>query len=945
MTVEIPRDVRRQLPDDLPPEAVTACLSLTGGLSEAHVLATDARLVGFVKRSAIGGLQAIELDPKRPPEVATVNWQESLVLEALDGSTTPVPLPTMDKARTRAGIAALYVALGADAALRDLYASALEETRGRSERLSLLTTLGPICERIDPESALPHWQAVIDLDPRNATAVEHLEWLYQAGFVDAAGPLDTAHRALGDWARVVALKVDRARAAVDPEQQVERWREVADLSTRRLDDQTTALEALGEALAVRFDPAVFDRLDRLIPASRLWRAGAAALARAADGPEAPVADLWRRIAQIRGERLDDDAGAIAAWEKVHAADPAAEDALLALAEVHREAERWGPFLYTSRRALKLTDDLGERIRLLRGIAEVEQGPCERRDAAIEAWQALLEVAVYDPAALDALETLYTETERWTELADLLERRQKVAEAALDDERALALLRRRAVLVEETLDDVDRAIQLWREVRTRAPVPHETGEEAELRLDRLLTRAERWDGLEALLDTRASRLGAGLERGELHRRRALLFADPLADEDKAIAAWRAVLLDVPGDRAALDALVVLYRAQDRKDDLVGTLRSLVTVLPADSPLRVDTWAELGRTLPEAGHSIEECIEAWRNVLTGDADHQEGTDALIGLYQSAGRVVDAIPLLEKRASLTGALADMLLLGKLMVAVNAVDGAAEVYVRALSAQEDCAPARAFLERYYTERSRWNELVELLQGTTKLISEPSRQLDVVLRITDIRLREQKDPQAALDALEEAPTVCFREKRLTDAALRAAAAGGDWQHFLADVEARAQGDAQGAETLLASTRRFAGGMLSVVRHDPHQSCRLAAWFEQHDEPDRAVECYDAALAKDHTSIQAWEGKRRALAKSRRWRMLSEHLESMSKAPLALQDRVEALRYKADLLTRHIKAPDEAIDAAKRAESLARPLMRYVLYGLLAVLVAGTMAFVGYMVG
>ncbi len=942
MTVEIPRDVRRRLPDDLPPEAVTACLSLTGGLSEAHVIATDERLLGFVKRSALSGLEAIELDRSRPPKVAVVNWQASLVLEAVDGTTTPVPLPSMDKPRTRAGIAAIYTALGADEALRDLYLGALEETRGRSERLTLLTTLGEICERIDPPSALPHWQAVIDLDPRNQTAVEHLEWLYGAGFTDAAGPLETAHRARGDWARVVALEVDRARRADDPDARVARWLAVADLSVRRLDEQSVAIEALGEALAVGFDPTLFDRLDRLIPASRAWQAGVAALVRATEGPDAPVADLWRRVAQIRGERLDDAAGTIAAWEQVHAADPAAEDALMALADVHRAAERWGPFLYTSRRALKLTDDLGERIRLLRGIAEVEQGPCERREAAIEAWEALLEVAVYDPAALDSLETLYTETERWSDLVDLLERRQKVAEAAIDDVRAVELLCRRARLVEEKLDDVDGSIRLWREVLTRAPVPHDAGVEAELRLDGLLIRAELWGALEALLATRAGRMSPCAARGELHRRRAHLFGEQLADDEKAITAWRAVLLDVPGDREALDVLVVLYRAQDRKEDLIGTLRSLVTVLPADSPLRVDAWAELGRTLPEAGHSLEECIEAWRNVLAGDADHQEGTDALIGLYQSADRVVDAIPLLKKKASLTGALADMLLLGKLMVAVNAVDGAAEVYVRALSSREDCAPARDFLERYYTERARWNALVELLQGTTKLITEPSRQLDVVLRIADIRLTQQQDPEAALDALSHAPTVCFREKRLTDAALRAAKAGGDWRHFLADVEARSKGEDDGG-TRMDSARRFAGGMLSVVRSDPEKACQLAAWFEQHDAPDRAVECYDAALAVDRKNVQAWDGKRRALARSRRWRMLSQHLEEMAQAPLQLGDRVDALRHKAQVLTRHINAPDEAIDAAKRAASLARPTLRYVLWGVVALLTAVTLGFVGFM--
>ncbi len=941
MTVEIPRDVRRRLPDDLPPEAITACLSLTGGLSEAHVVAADGRLVGFVKRSALAGLEAVELDPTRPPRVRIVSWQESLVLEAADGATIPIPLPTMDKARTRAGIAALYTALEAWDALYDLYTAALAGTRGRSERLALLETLGDVSQRLDPAASIEHWAAMLDLDPRNATATGRLRALYDAGHAAARDPLMAAHRARGEWDRAVALAADAARAVDDPEQRRARWIEVADKAARRLDDQALAVEALGHALAIRFDPALYERLDRLVLSTAAWAPGVAALIEATAGEGAPPADLWRRIAEIRGARLGDAEGAIAAWEQVHAADPEAEDALLALADVHRAAERWGPFLYTSRRALHLTDDLAARIRLLRAIAEVEQGPCERRDAAIEAWEALLAIAVYDPQALDALEALYAETGRWADLAGLLERRQQVAEAAMKPDEALTLLRRRARLTEDELDDVDRAIRLWREVRARAPAS-EAAEEAEARLDVLLTRAALWGALEALLATRAERLDRGPARGALHRRRALIFAEHLSDDDRAIAAWRAVLVDLPDDREALDALVALYRAQDRAEDLVAALESLVRVLPPDSPLRIDTWAELGRRLPAVGRAFDDTVRAWRSVLAADADHREALDALIALYQSADRAADAIPLLKRRAGLTGAIADLLLLGKLTLAVNATDEAAQIYARVLSSDPDCAPARAFLERYYAGRERWADLVELLRGATRLLDEPGRQLDAVLRIADIHLTGQRAPDRALDALAEAPAACFRDKRLTDAALRAAEAGGDWQRFLDDVESRARSDAADRETLMDGARRFAGGMLSCVRPDPLQACRLGAWFEAHAAPDRAVECYDAALAADRGSIDAWTGKRRALAVGRRWRMLAEHLESMARAPLPRADRAEALRYKADVLTRHINAPDEAASAAQRAVDLARPAGRFVAWAVVVLLLAAALAWAGY---
>lgn len=908
MPVDLPSDVRARLPEDLPPEAVTAALSLTGGLSEAHVLATADRLVALIKRSAIGGLELVELDRADPPTVEVVQWQPSLVLRAVDGETIAVALPTMDRARTRARIAALYAELGADAALRALYRDALAETRDRTELLDLRAKLAGLCAGLDPPAAVEHWRAAAALDPRSEAARDGLAALHARGVDGALEPLLAIHRARGAWAEVVALAEDRAARAA-PEAAEGRWVEVADLAARRLDDPSRAIAALGRALAIRFDAGTFDRLDRLVTSTGAWLEGAAAFEQAAGGAEAPVADLWRRVAEVRGARLGDREAALAAWKQVLAADREAVDALRALGAAHREAERWGDFLFCARRALQLTDDLAARIALLRGIAEVEEGPCERLDAAIEAWEALAELSPTEQSGLDALTRLYGQTGRWVELERLFARRQQVAEAALDEAEARACLRRRAELAEQAIGDVDAAIERWRELRRMAP----GDPDAEAALDRLLTRAERWAELAALLDAQVVRMPPGEARVALDRRRAALFADRLADRRRAIAAWEAVRTAAPFDRPALAALVALYGAEGEGEALIATRRALLDALPDGDPARADAAMALARDLDTHGGTVDERIAAWRYALDQAPDHPEVIDLLVALYRDDDRPADAIPLVRQRIGLAvDPVPDLRLLAGLLAETGQAEVAADVYRDILDRAPGDAAARGFLERHYTERAAWAELIALLASAPP-VSEPLRALDRVVRLADLRLHRLADPDEALAGLSDAPAHCFGEKRFADIAIRAAAAGGDWQAFLDRAELRAKREAGHAPVVAEGARRVAEGLLPTVRGDARASTALGAWFERHDAPMRAVEGFDAALAAEPGWLPAWDGKARALARARRWRALVAHLEALSRAPVPRQAKVDALKLAADTLRTHLGADEEADALAQRA--------------------------------
>src|SRR5690606_6419791 len=85
--------------------------------------------------------------------------------------------------------------------------------------------------------------------------------------------------------------------------------------------------------------------------------------------------------------------------------------------------------------------------------------------AIDAYSQVLELDPDDGIALGRLDALYQATGNWPELLNVLTHQQELCDHPED---AIALQYRIAELYEKHLDDVPRAIDLYREVLTRDP---------------------------------------------------------------------------------------------------------------------------------------------------------------------------------------------------------------------------------------------------------------------------------------------------------------------------------------------------------------------------------------------------------------------------------------------------------------------------------------------
>ena len=117
---------------------------------------------------------------------------------------------------------------------------------------------------------------------------------------------------------------------------------------------------------------------------------------------------------------------------------------------------------------------------------------EHFDLAVQAYDAVLQMGVEDPAALAALDRLYVRLEKWTELADILRRELAVVEEQGEESEAGMKLPDRAtlryrlgVILQEHLGDAAEAVELFRQVLEYDP----EHEDARRRLESWLDDAD------------------------------------------------------------------------------------------------------------------------------------------------------------------------------------------------------------------------------------------------------------------------------------------------------------------------------------------------------------------------------------------------------------------------------------------------------------------------
>ncbi len=558
------------------------------------------------------------------------------------------------------------------AALRRMVDSAADEV-GRRHALRRLVDAHRRAEH--PDDAVAAWRALLSIDPADDEAFAEVDraytraerWAELADVLEARSDLDATN---GVAIRLRAAELHELHTG-EQERAVEGYRRVLEIEP----DHEASLRAL-----VR----LYEKLERV---DDLLGALQALELHLEDDAERLV--LLRQQADLHARGGDLEAAADR-YRDMLGVDRNNSVALHALEHIYREREEWPPLAAVYERLIEQADE-GERAELQLALARLYAGPLDDVARAIDrlqgatdrsetlellaelygrdgAWDRAAEVLEQlagtddPPPGLDGrLVTIHAEQRHDPRAAfawaargfverggdpDVLEALASAAEHEADlpglfaqaaerhPEHARDLLRRRA----RWLTDPEEAERAWRDLLAVTS----DDVEALAALDHLLTEAERWRPLAAVIGRRVDADPASAE--SLLWRSAGLHEGPLASVHAAIELYRRLLDLHPGHAGALSRLAVIHESQGDWSALYEVYARQVEV--ADDETRFELRARMAEIAEAHLDEPVDAVRLWEGLLEADPTDLEAYRNLARIHASEERWPDVVEVLERR-----------------------------------------------------------------------------------------------------------------------------------------------------------------------------------------------------------------------------------------------------------------------------------------------------------
>ena len=530
--------------------------------------------------------------------------------------------------------------------LAALYESVIVATQNPAHRTDLLGEVALIAEEItgDRGQAIAYYERILELDPLHEQTARSLDALYA-----------TEQR----WDRLASL-LERRQESASGDEKLDLEQRLGTLLFTKMNDVAGALSYLERVLRQRPSSVEARQLvEKILDVPELRSRAAIVLevvyAERDDVPDlvrvleihlefandpGERRDLLRRVAELRDERLRDDAGALEAFARLLPLDPddaRARHRMLEIARRLSAQERAAGVLVAAASAAGAPLPRADILMDVASLYENQLGDVSRADAV---YRQVLQLAPDDAAialpACRALERIYATSGGSRELADIL-----LVEVKLEDDAGARreIRGRLGELCETVLDDPRGAIEAW-----RARLEDDPGDAQALSaLDRLYEKTQSWRELVDVLRARERAADDGEGRRALLMRIATTLADRLTDVPEAILAYRAVVDDFGADRASLSALATLYELADRWQDLADTLETDLGLADTAAD-KLAILARLGDVRQKRLGDIEAAIEGYREALVLDPSHAASRAALEAMLEDPGARREAAAILR-------------------------------------------------------------------------------------------------------------------------------------------------------------------------------------------------------------------------------------------------------------------------------------------------------------
>ena len=771
----------------------------------------------------------------------------------------------------------------------------------------------------DVSGAIDAYERALELEQDSAFTIDNLIALYETK---------------NDAARLVDLYRRRVDLCGEDDQGL-KYQLLVDAASRYetgLSDRREAITALTEALAVKADVEVTQRLDALFTAERMWP-------ELLDNLKAQVAtasgdDAWRalkkRMGALLAGELEDAQQALETYREVldKGYDEEAASAIRKLGETRDElrteaADALEPVLRGASRHAELADVLEmrlrgqtepqERARTLRAIATVAEGPL---GDAKRAEGALLRALAEEPGDAE----LHTEIERiaaqlgeggWQRYADALgERAAAIFDAAVTTNLYVRLGR----IAEERLSDDARAAKAY----VSAVEGSGDTEEVLVALDRLFGRLGDTRALADVIERRIALDSDAAKQADLYHRLASLQIKSFEEKSRGLATLRLSLERVPDHAASREAIESLLADEGLFDEAFEALEFVYRTLSRNEDLaklyerkvaRAQTTRDRGRARLDLAKVLEDQVHdaarAQRVVEAALAEDPSDEDLLAeierlapmtnGYREASDALGNALSSTFAAEIPRGTLAELWVrLGKWRRdKMNDARSAEDALVNALKLDAENLEILRAIEELRRAPGRERELVDTLRTRAKLEGDLGTKKDV-----------------RKEAKELAETV-VADKALAEAVLRDVLADDDGDLWALEELTRLR-EAAGDHTevvalLLKQAELVADGPAQVALKHRAAKTRM---LELSDVPG-AISLFEEILEAEPSDASAATTLRGLYAQSGMDRELSKLLVRLVDVASSVEERSLLRLELAKLQDGKFNEPNDAIDTLR----------------------------------
>jgi len=457
--------------------------------------------------------------------------------------------------------------------------------------------------------------------------------------------------------------------------------------------------------------------------------------------------LRLRLAELRAERLNNPAAAIADYRAVLQVQKGHLLAIRALEQLFEQTGNWADLIRALLQEIQLRKDAELVISLYTRVAEIYETRFKAIEEAIKSFRAILRINPHYLPALHELQRLYETTDRWQELVSTL-----IAEIGViqEVEAKIALYERSAEVWDEKLKQSDQAIGSLRAAHELDPNRIATLR----RLQALFEREGRYADLIDALEKEIALTREVQDLVRLHSRAGSLWEEKLSNSGSAIESWIKVRELAPEHEPGLRALERLFEHESRFEELIDTLERLAAITIEAAAL-VDSYSRIGALWDEKLKDLPKAIASWRRVLELEEAWVPALEALESLYDRARDDPNLVATKVKLAEAVVADQERAVrlyceVGNLQESRFQDDNAALAsYARAMqidaSSLRPIHAARTLEERH----ENWKEVIALWSREEPLNKDPARKKEIFFTIGDLYENRLQDRNAAAVAYE----------------------------------------------------------------------------------------------------------------------------------------------------------------------------------------------------